>query len=245
MMMRFNFRSVGAVALLGLAACGDPLSIPNYGSPDVSRVLFDAASVDAAIAGLGPQLNPQRACNLSTQAKILAEESFASVANFGMAARSANRSLVSNEVGNDLAASNASDFQAFQRVQRLAFNPLVAFASIKAANRNTLTANQENRMRAFAYLVAGQALGYAAFIYDSVAVAGEGITTDVVPGLSHYPAAGLHQRGHAHAGAVRRARPRLPCPCPGRHRADADGACRGELDQRRRRRAGVLCGLHR
>jgi len=189
--MRFNFRSVGAVALLGLAACGDPLSIPNYGSPDVSRVLFDAASVDAAIAGLGPQLlNPQRACNLSTQAKILAEESFASVANFGMAARSANRSLVSNEVGNDLAGSNAADFQAFQRVQRLAFNPLVAFASIKAANRNTLTANQENRMRAFAYLVAGQALGYAAFIYDSVAVASEGITTDVVPNLSYYPAAG-------------------------------------------------------
>ncbi len=189
--MRFNFRSVGAVALLGLAACGDPLSITNYGSPDVSRVLFDAASVDAAIAGLGPQLlNPQRACNLSTQAKILSEESFASVANFGMAARSANRSLVSNEVGNDLAGSNAADFQAFQRVQRLSFNPLVAFASIKAANRNTLTANQENRMRAFAYLVAGQALGYAAFIYDSVAIASEGITTDVVPGLSSYTVAG-------------------------------------------------------
>jgi len=189
--MRFTFRSIGAVALLGLAACGDALSIPNYNNPDVARVLYDAASVDAAIAGLGPQLlNPQRACNLPVQAKIIAEETYASVANFGMAARVANRTLISNELGNDNASSNAADYQAFQRVIRLAFNPLTAFASIKAANRNTLTTNQENRMRAFAYLVAGQALGYVAFAYDSGAIATEGINTTDIPALSSAAAMG-------------------------------------------------------
>lgn len=189
--MRFTFRSIGAVALLGLAACGDALSIPNYNNPDVARVLYDATSVDAAIAGLGPQLlNPQRACNLQVQAKIISEETFASVANFGMAARVANRTLISNELGNDNASSNAADYQAFQRVIRLAFNPLTAFASIKAANRNTLTANQENRMRAFAYLMAGQALGYVAFAYDSGAIATEGINTTDIPALSSAAAMG-------------------------------------------------------
>ena len=189
--MRFTFRSIGAVALLGLAACGDALSIPNYNNPDVARVLYDAASVDAAIAGLGPQLlNPQRACNLQVQAKIIAEETFASVANFGMAARVANKTLISNELGNDNASSNAADYQAFQRVQRLAFNPLYAYASIKAANRSTLTANQENRMRAFAYFVAGQALGYVAFAYDSGAIASEAINTTEIPALSSAAAMG-------------------------------------------------------
>ena len=189
--MRFTFRSIGAAALLGLTACGDVLSIPNYNNPDVARVLYDAASVDAAIAGLGPQLlNPQRACNLPVQAKIIAEESYASVANFGMAARVANRTQISNELGNDNAASNAADYQAFQRVQRLAFNPLYAYASIKAANRSTLTANQENRMRAFAYFVAGQALGYVAFAYDSGAIASEAINTTDIPALSSAAAMG-------------------------------------------------------
>ena len=189
--MRFTLRSIGAAALLGLTACGDVLSIPNYNNPDVARVLFDATSVDAAIAGLGPQLlNPQRACNLQVQAKIIAEETFASVANFGMAARVANRTLISNELGNDNASSNAADYQAFQRVQRLAFNPLYAYASIKAANRSTLTANQENRMRAFAYFVAGQALGYVAFAYDSGAIASEAINTTEIPALSSAAAMG-------------------------------------------------------
>ncbi|MCC7002781.1 MAG: hypothetical protein IT357_11555 [Gemmatimonadaceae bacterium] len=182
--MRTYARLVGAVALFGLTAC--ELGVTNFGSPDVARVLSDAGSVEAAISGLGSQLNnPQRASeSVNTQAKILAEETFASVANFGMAARVANRTLVSNELGNDNQTGNLANFNSFQRVTRLTFNTLAAFNNLVAANRNTLSATAVNRMRAFAYLVAGQSLGMVSLAYDSASIADEAINTTDIPGLS-------------------------------------------------------------
>ena len=181
--MRFNTRWVGAAALLGLTACGDLLNVRNLDVPDVARVLYDAASVEQAVGGLGPQLNnTQRASeSVNTQSKILAEESFASVANFGMAARVANRSLISNELGNDNQVGNRANFDQFHRVQRLAFNALSAYRAIVTAGRPGLPAAQENRMRAFAYLIAGNAIGYLSMAYDSVAVGYEGMNTVEIP----------------------------------------------------------------
>jgi len=183
-MMRTYARLVGAVALFGLTAC--ELGVTNFGSPDVARVLSDAGSVEAAISGLGSQLNnPQRASeSVNTQSKILAEETFASVANFGMAARVANRTLVSNELGNDNQTGNLANFNSFQRVTRLTFNTLAAFNNLVAANRNTLTPTAVNRMRAFAYLIAGQSLGMVSIAYDSAAIADEAINTTDIPALS-------------------------------------------------------------
>ncbi|MFM2140207.1 MAG: hypothetical protein RLZZ25_472, partial [Gemmatimonadota bacterium] len=174
--MRFNTRLVGAAALLGLTACGDALDVRNLDVPDVARVLFDATSVEQAVAGLGPQLNnTQRASeSVNTQTKIMAQETFASVANFGMAARVANSSFISNELGNDNQVGNRANFDQFHRVQRLAFNSITAYKNLRAAGKAGLTASDENRMRAFAYLIAGQAAGYLSFAYDSVAVGYEG-----------------------------------------------------------------------
>ncbi len=182
--MRTYARLVGAIALFGLTAC--ELGVTNFGSPDVSRVLSDAGSVEAAVSGLGSQLNnPQRASeSVNTQAKILSEETFASVANFGMAARVANRTLISNELGNDNQTGNLANFNSFQRVTRLTFNTLAAFNNLVASNRNTLTPAAVNRMRAFAYLVAGQSLSMVAIAYDSASIADESINTTVIPSLS-------------------------------------------------------------
>jgi hypothetical protein len=182
--MRTYARMFGALALFGLTAC--ELGVENFGQPDVRRVLSDAPSVEAAIQGLGSQLNnPQRASeSVNTQAKILAEETFASVANFGMAARVANRTLISNELGNDNQTGNLANFNSFQRVTRLTFNTLAAFNNLVATNRNTLTPTAVNRMRAFGYLIAGQSLGMVSAMYDSAAIADESINTTVIPGLS-------------------------------------------------------------
>jgi len=183
--MRFNTRMVSAVALLGLAACGDGLDVRNQDVPDVARVLFDAASVEQAVAGLGPQLNniQRQSTSVNTQAKILSEETFATVANFGMAARVANRSLISNELGNDNASGNAAEFNQFHRVQRLAFNAITAYKNLRAGGKAGLVAADENRMRAFAYLIAGQAVGNLSIAFDSVAVGYEGMSTTEIPGF--------------------------------------------------------------
>ncbi|MGA1360185.1 MAG: hypothetical protein ACO32Z_03245 [Gemmatimonadaceae bacterium] len=174
---------VGAAALLGLTACGDALNVRNLDVPDVARVLFDAVSVEQAVAGLGPQLNnTQRASeSVNTQAKIMARETFATVANFGMAAKVANSAFIPNELGNDNQTGNRANFDQFHRVQRLAFNSITAYQNLVASGKAGLPANDENRMRAFAYLIAGQATGYLSMAYDSVAVGYEGMSTTEIP----------------------------------------------------------------
>jgi len=189
-MMRKSVFVTGAVALLGLAACGDQLSVTNLNNPDVERVLSTAKGIEATISGFGAQLNnPQRASeSVNTQSKILAEETFATVANFGMAARVASRNLISNELGNDHATGNFSVYSSLQRLSRSVANALAAFNRVKAANGNTLTAADENRMLAFAYLILGQAHAYVAFAYDSGAIVTAAVGSSDIPGLSGYAA---------------------------------------------------------
>jgi hypothetical protein len=175
---------VGVVALLGLAACGDQLSVENLNEPDVERVLSTAKGIEAAVAGLGSQVNnTQRASeSVNTQAKLMAEESFASVANFGMAARVANRSLISNELGNDNANSNQANYFQFQQVARAAANDLAAYRRV-AATLDTLSDVDENRMRAFAYFILARTLANTAVAYDSGAAVTEDVSTEDIPEL--------------------------------------------------------------
>ena len=198
--MRMNARMVGALALVGLTACGDALAVNNYNSPDIDRVLFSEASVEAVVAGLGAQVNnTQRASeSVNTQSKILAEETFASVANFGMAARVANRTLISNELGNDNQGGNQANFNQFQRTQRLAFTALNAYAAIKTRQNGivSLTANDENRMRAFAYFIGARAIANTAVAYDSLAVLDETTPTSAIPVLSSAAAANVKAIEH-------------------------------------------------
>jgi len=183
--MRKSVILTGAVALLGLGACGDQLSVINYGEPDVERVLSTSDGVRTVIAGFGSQLNnPQRESDaVPTQSKILADESFASVANFGMAARETNRTLIINDIGNDHESSNQRTYNDFQQLTRAAANALAALARIKAEGNNTLTASDENLTRAFAYLVLGQSMAYVSFAYDSGAIATEAIGPSDIPEL--------------------------------------------------------------
>lgn len=184
--MRKSVLITGAVALLGFTACGDQLSVTNTNNPDVERVLSTAKGIEATISGFGAQLNnPQRASeSVNTQSKIMAEETFATVANFGMAARVASRREISNELGNDHSDGNLSVYNTMQRLSRSVANALAAFDRVKAAGFNTLSSADENRMLAFAYLILGQSQGYVSIAYDSGAIVTAAVVSGEIPGLS-------------------------------------------------------------
>jgi hypothetical protein len=176
--------------LLGLGGCvGDRLNVENLNSPDVARAYATPDGIEGVIAGLGPQLNnPQRASeSVNTQAKIFAGESFATVANFGMALRSQiPRGAIDNELGNVVAAGNVNNYNSFQRLARTAVNGIQAVDRL-VENTNGIGLNspaRNARAKAFAFLILGQALGYTSFAYDSAAILTPAVPSDEVPGLS-------------------------------------------------------------
>ena len=173
-------------ALLGLTACGE-LAVTNLNNPDVARAYATPAGVEGVIAGLGVQVfNTQRATeSVNTQSKILAGESFASVANFGMAARAQiPRSIISNELGNDNQTGNLANFNQFSRVSRTAANAIVAVNALGKSGQTIGSPAQDARAKAFAFLILGQALGNLSLAYDSAAIVTPAVPSDEVPKLS-------------------------------------------------------------
>lgn len=174
-------------ALMGLTACGDRLAVTNINNPDVARAYATPAGVEGVIAGLGVQVfNTQRATeSVNTQSKVLAAESFASVANFGMAARAAlPRSIISNELGNDNQAGNLANFNQFSRVARTAANAIQAVNRLGQTGQTIGSPAQDARAKAFAFYVLGQALGNLSLAYDSAAIVTPAVPSDEVPALS-------------------------------------------------------------
>jgi hypothetical protein len=178
----------GGGILLGLMACsGDSLNVVNVNDPDVARAYATPAGVEAVVAGLGVQLNnTQRATeSVNTQARILSGENIASVANFGMAARSqVPRSIISNELGNDNQAGNLANFNQFSRVSRTASNAIAAVNRLITGGSTIGSPAQDARAKAFAYYILGQALGNLSLAYDSAAIVTPTTPSDEVPGLS-------------------------------------------------------------
>jgi hypothetical protein len=143
--------------------------------------------VEGVVAGLGVQLNnTQRATeSVNTQARILAGENIASVANFGMAARSQiPRSIISNELGNDNQTGNLANFNQFSRVSRTASNAIAAVNRLATTGQTIGSPAQDARAKAFAFLILGQSLGNLALAYDSAAIVTPATPSDQVPGLS-------------------------------------------------------------
>jgi len=178
---------VATGALLGLTACSGDLAITNLNNPDVARAYATPAGVEGVIAGLGVQVfNTQRATeSVNTQGKILAGETFASVANFGMAARAQiPRSVISNELGNDNQTGNIANFNQFSRVSRTAANAIVAVNALAKSGQTIGSPAQDARAKAFAFYVLGQALGNLSLAYDSAAIVTPATPSDEVPKLS-------------------------------------------------------------
>ncbi|BAH37763.1 MAG TPA: RagB/SusD family nutrient uptake outer membrane protein [Gemmatimonas aurantiaca] len=179
--------------LLGLAACGDNLAVTNLNNPDVQRAYSTPAGIEGVIAGIGVQVfNAQRATeSVNTQARILSGENIASVANFGMAARSAlPRSIISNELGNDNQVGNIANFNTFTRQSRSASNGVAAVNRLVASGGTIGSTAQNARAKAFGFLMLGHALGNLALAYDSAAIVTPATPSEEVPGLSAAPAVG-------------------------------------------------------
>ena len=179
---------MGGGLLLGLMACsGDSLNIVNFNNPDVARAYATPSGVEGVVAGLGVQVfNTQRATeSVNTQARILSGENIASVANFGMAARSQiPRTVISNELGNDNQVGNLANFNNFSRVSRTASNAVAAVNRLAASGQTIGSPAQDARAKAFGFYILGQALANLALAYDSAAIVTPATPSDQVPGLS-------------------------------------------------------------
>lgn len=181
---------LGTATLAALAACsGDSLNIVNTNDPDVARIYATPAGVEGVVAGLYLQIfNPSRATeSVNTQARILSGEGFASVANFGMAARAQiPRSVISNELGNDNATGNVRNFNSFSLVSRTAANAIAALDRFSklASPISTGSVAQDARAKAFAYFALGTSLGYLSLGHDSAAIVTAATPIDVTPPLS-------------------------------------------------------------
>lgn len=195
--MRKTFSYAGVVAAaLFTAGCTDSLAVKNNNAPSVEASFATAKGVELLVGGLGVQLNnTQRATeSVNTQSKILSGESFASVANFGMAARAViPRSVISNELGNDNQGGNLANFANFQRYARNGSEAIRRMEALRATGDSLITADRR-RAIAMSYLVIGQSLGYLSLMHDSAAI----ITPQTAPvdpsptaprePLSHYSA---------------------------------------------------------
>lgn len=190
--MRKSILGAAAVSLLALGACSEAVDVTNYNNPDVERVFSTPAGVESFMGGLGVQANnPMRATeSVNTQAKVLAGESFASVANFGMAARAViPRSIISNELGNDNQGGNNANFNSFGRLSRVTMVAMNRLDQLIAAGAIYPAADYA-RLKAFAFLISGLTLGNLSLAYDSAAIV---VPTTPDPGvetapLSHYTA---------------------------------------------------------
>ena len=173
-----------------MAGCsGDLLDVTNVNNPDVDRVLATPADVEGLIGGLGIQLNNTKRLNesINTQAKILAGEGFATVANFGMNIRAEIPRLpLDNSLGNAVGAGNNNNFNTFSRISRNAANGILALDRLAENNQTIGSPAQDARARAFAFLILGEALGNLSLGYDSAAVVTPAVPSSEVPTLSHY-----------------------------------------------------------
>lgn len=188
--MRRHFLLMGA-ALAAVTACGNDLDINNINNPDVARAYATPAGVEGVVGGLGVQLfNTQRASeSINTQAKILAGEQFATVANFGMAARAQiPRGPLSNDLGNDNQVGNRANWDTFSRTGRSAATAIQGIAAFQAKGLTMGSAAQDARAKAFSYMILGEALGYLSMGYDSAAIVTPLTASDEVPALSGYKA---------------------------------------------------------
>lgn len=188
--MRKHLLWIGTL-VAGLTACGDSLEVKNMNNPDVAQAYASPAGVEGVVGGLGVTLNnTQRATeSVNTQAKILAGESFASVANFGMAARAQiPRSAISNDLGNDNQVGNRANWDQFSRLTRSASALLGAISAYQKAGQTMGSAGQDARARAFSFMILGNALGYLSIAHDSAAIVTPATPSDEIPPLSGYKA---------------------------------------------------------
>ena len=178
------------LALLGAAACNEPLSVQNPNNPDRERVLRRAADVEALAGTLYQQVhagtmgmnNATTTIGIYPQLLTAAFENTSGLANFGMGPRSGlPRQSISNARGNPYSVEQNFDFSQLQRTARTAADIL---ARSQEENFTVGSAAGDLRLKAYTRFGYGVALGTAALAYDSVAIPRPGDDPAVITPLS-------------------------------------------------------------
>lgn len=165
----------GAATVIAAAGCDDsPLEVENTNQPDIDRAYSTPAGIESVI-GTTFQLTFQALHGSNTSVKPqlmnMAFESYASVANNGMALRAAlPRQSIQNTRGHTTQNENFREFRQLQLAARTSTNAIGALDSLVARSGSLGTTARNARARAFAFFGNATALGFVALVYDSAAI---------------------------------------------------------------------------
>ena len=190
--MQLRYISVAAVAAgIGmLSACGDVLSVTNRTQPDVDRILSTADGIEGLFRSAFQQIHSATngsSTSITPALLSMAGESYATVANFGMAQYSAiPRAVIANGRGNQTAAENFRDFSLLQRYTRNASNGIKALDGFIEAG-GSLGGPMENvRARAWGFFIMGVGLGNVSLTYDQASIPAPSMEGSEIPDLVPY-----------------------------------------------------------
>jgi len=186
-----HFHSIcGLVALLGVAACQEPLLVPNENQPERDRALSRPPDVETFIANSYNTINNATlgGSNDALQPGLLAMglENYSGNSNFDMNTRGGiPRQRVDNSRGGTGEAIHLRDWTVLHRATRSAaigLERVVAGVSFGSAPR-------DQRNKSFAWFVMGLGVGNLALVYDSVTQMRWDDPADAAFPLLHYDSA--------------------------------------------------------
>lgn len=162
----------GVAAVVLATACSDTLAVDNSTNPDVLRVFSTPKTVEQFIkTGYQSAYSATSGSTINPQTMVLSLESYATVANFGMASRATlPRVTIANDRGNQSFSENFSDFRTLQKLSRQTANAIQALDKLSTGNPTVLgSIGQTQRARAWGFLTLGISMAKVALVYDSAA----------------------------------------------------------------------------
>lgn len=186
--MKFFLRSAAVpVLVFAIAGCGkEPLNVENLQQPDVIRVFALGATIEQTL-GTGYQQcrnTGMQNSGIYTGMSTMSVEGHSQLNNFNMGPRGG---IPRVPILNDRSSPSVfGEFSGWQRQGRTLSNAVNALDRLISTEvGGTLGSVAQNlRARAWGFFVVGCNLGYAAMVYDSVALTVPGLASDNVPELS-------------------------------------------------------------
>ncbi len=188
--MRLRYIPFALLAAGALSGCSDPLSVQNKTQPDVALILSTADGIEGLFRSSFQQIHSATngsSSSLTPALLTMAGESYATVANFGMAQRSAiPRTEIDNGPGGQTETENRRDFQLLQRYGRNAANGIRALDNFIANGGSLGTPMADARARAWGWFVLGVAVGNVSLTYDQASVPSPSLEPTDIPELVSY-----------------------------------------------------------
>lgn len=188
--MRLRYLPFALAAAGALSACSDPLNVENVTAPNVGRILSTPDGIEGLFRTSFQQVHQAThgtTTSLYAVMQAMAGESYATVANFGMAQYSAiPRPLYDNSRGNQIQSEANRDFSVLSRNSRNVANGIRALDALIAGGGSLGSAQSNARARAWGWFVLAVAHGNLSLVYDQATVSTPSLAGDEVPELVPY-----------------------------------------------------------